>query len=95
MKIVLVLCLFSFFISFFSPAAAQNANNRPFAQMDTNQDGKLSKDEYMTYQMDMAKKVAEFKFSKIDTNSDGELSQDEINEALVKFKEAMEKRKHN
>ncbi len=94
MKIVLVLCLFSFFISSFSPSAAQNADERPFMQMDTNKDEKLSENEYMTYYMDRARKMAEFKFSKTDKNSDGELSQDEINEALIKLKEAMEKRRH-
>jgi Ca2+-binding EF-hand superfamily protein len=93
MKKIFAVCLFSFLLSSFSQVAAQNEGDRPFVQMDTNKDGKLSRDEYMTYQMDKAKKIAELKFNKTDINSDGELSQDEISEALRKFKEAIEKRR--
>ncbi len=93
MKKIIVLCLFSFLLSSFSSVAAQNAGDRAFIQMDINKDGKLDKDEYMTYYLDRAKKMAEFKFSKIDTNSDGVLNQDETNESLRKLKEAVEKQR--
>ena len=93
MKKIIVLCLFSFLLSSFSPVAAQNAGDRTFVQMDTNKDGNLDKDEYMIYFLDRAKKMAEFKFSKTDTNLDGVLSQDEINEALRKVKEVIEKQR--
>lgn len=71
-----------------TPGDFNLAHARHFAEMDTNHDGKVSKDEMLAF---MAKKDAEraqkraqmvdAMFKRLDTNGDGVLSQDELAKA--------------
>ncbi len=88
-KKLFVILLFAFLLISFSQVLAQGASKGIFATMDTNGDGKVSKEEYMAFQ----EKISEAKFNKIDTNSDGSFSQEEWVEALRTLKEAIEERK--
>lgn len=55
-----------------------------FKKMDTNGDGKISKEEYVAHE----KTMAEERFSKIDTNNDGFIDMKEFEEAARKLSEA-------
>jgi Ca2+-binding EF-hand superfamily protein len=55
-----------------------------FKKMDTNGDGKISKEEYLAFE----KQQAEERFSKIDTNNDGSIDVKEFEEAARKLSEA-------
>jgi Ca2+-binding EF-hand superfamily protein len=79
--LTLVLFLFQFTLVF-----AQETPQRVFAEMDANQDGKVTKEEFMTFHMEYAKKIREPKFDRLDTNGDGKITRDEY--AAVNIKEA-------
>ncbi len=55
-----------------SPAFAQGFNSAMAKTMDADQDGKITKEEYMKHSSDMAA------WNKMDTNKDGVLDQKEI-----------------
>jgi Ca2+-binding EF-hand superfamily protein len=58
-----------------------------FKALDTNNDGKLSKEEYVARITDTEKKAkAETRFGRIDRNSDGFLSLEEYKEGQMKKK---------
>ncbi len=71
------------------PAAEHSDAKRPHRNMledvDTNKDGDISKQEFMT--------GAEARFAKMDANSDGTISKQEIEALRAKFKEKMKERK--
>ena len=68
-----------FFLSLLTlaPVFAQDASKKMFAAMDTNQDGKVSQEEFMGYYMDYVEKSRNPRFDKLDTNKDGQISRDE------------------
>ena len=62
----------------FSPVLAQEAAKTLFSQMDTNKDGKVSRDEFMTAHMEGARKLREPRFNQLDANRDGIITKDEF-----------------
>jgi len=89
-KKIIVIFLFAVLSIPFSKALASGSTQRAFDLMDTDKDGKISKDEYMAFQA----KISEAKFKKTDANSDGMLTKEEMKAAFRAFKEAIEKRRH-
>ena len=77
--LTLVLFLFHFTLVF-----AQETPKTMFARMDTNQDGKVSKEEFMTFHMEFAKKAQDARFDRLDTNRDGTISKEEFSAVTVK-----------
>jgi Ca2+-binding EF-hand superfamily protein len=59
-----------------------------FKALDTNNDGKLSKDEFVAQYKDDAEKKgkAEMRFPRLDTNNDGFLSLEEFKAGMMKKK---------
>jgi hypothetical protein len=55
-----------------------------FTAMDTNQDGRITKEEFMIFHMKFAKNVQENRFNQLDTNGDGMISKDEFSARAVK-----------
>lgn len=67
------------FLSFsFSLVLAQDTPKRVFSQMDTDKDGKVTRDEFTTFHMDLATKGREARFNQLDTNKDGKVTRDEF-----------------
>ena len=60
-----------------TPVFAQDASKKMFAAMDTNQDGKVSQEEFMSYYMEYVEKSRNPRFDKLDTNKDGMISREE------------------
>ncbi|MHC4258982.1 MAG: CocE/NonD family hydrolase [Planctomycetota bacterium] len=87
-SLLFLICLFAFLSSSSSQVLAQSAAKEIFAVLDTDGDGRISRDEYMAHQM----KLTEVKFNRIDTNSDSWLSEKEVIEAFRALKETLEKR---
>jgi Ca2+-binding EF-hand superfamily protein len=77
--LTLVLLVFSFSLLF-----AQETPKSIFAKMDTNQDGKVSKEEFMTFHLEFAKKAQDARFNRLDTNGDGMISREEFSAVVVK-----------
>ena len=77
----IVILLFSF-----SAVFAQETAKKVFNRMDANQDGKVTKEEFMTFYMEYARKAREARFNRLDTNGDGKISRKEF--MAVRIKEA-------
>jgi len=88
MKKILALALIAGMFMPMLTAQAQKGKSpeERFKALDTNSDGKLSKDEYLAQYKDDAEKKgkAEMRFPRIDTNSDGFLSLEEYKEGTMK-----------
>ena len=85
-KLVLALSLAIILSFYFSTVMAQDNAKKAFALMDADQDGKVSKEEFMNFYMEYAKKNQDPRFNQLDTNGDGNISRDEF--MAVKVKEA-------
>jgi Ca2+-binding EF-hand superfamily protein len=83
-SLTLVLFLFNFSLLF-----ARETPKSMFAKMDTNQDGKVSKEEFMTFHLEFAKKAQDARFNRLDTNGDGMISREEFSAITVKEARAM------
>jgi hypothetical protein len=55
-----------------------------FAAMDNNRDGRITKEEFMTFHMEFAKNIHEVRFNQLDTNGDGMISKGEFSARGVK-----------
>ena len=67
------------FLSFScSLVLAQDTPKRVFSQMDTDKDGKVTRDEFTTFHMDLATKARGARFDQLDTNKDGKITRDEF-----------------
>jgi Ca2+-binding EF-hand superfamily protein len=72
------LVLLVFFLFSFSIVFAQETAKKVFDLMDANQDGKVTKEEFMTFYMEYAKKARDARFNRLDTNGDGKISRKEF-----------------
>lgn len=70
-------------------------SDQEFAAMDTNKDGKISKEEYQKFIVDQALKKSEESFKSIDTNNDGYVTKKEYQTLLDEFANAMEEMTKN
>lgn len=92
-KMLFTMFLFAFFSFSSSLVLAQDTPKKgPLAKMDTNKDGKISKDEFMTFHLEQARKRGEMLFNKADANTDGVLSREEIIEVFSAIREHLEQR---
>jgi len=79
MKRKLVVMFLIIFVPFcFSLVLAQDTPKRVFSQMDADKDGKVTKDEFMTFHTEVATKAREARFDQLDTNGDGKITRDEF-----------------
>jgi Ca2+-binding EF-hand superfamily protein len=62
----------------FSFVMAQDTPKEIFSQIDADKDGKVTKDEFMTFHMEPATKIREARFDQLDTNKDGKITRDEF-----------------
>jgi Ca2+-binding EF-hand superfamily protein len=92
MKKILTLALIAgMFMPLLSGAQEKKGNKSPedqFKALDTNNDNKLSKDEFIARVKDDAEKKGkmEMRFGRMDTNNDGFLSLEEFKEGSMKKK---------
>lgn len=93
-KKLFVPCMFVVFSSLLCQVWAQDKAEGPFKKMDTDKDGMVSKDEFMVFHMEQAKKRGEIIFSKSDTNGDGLLTSEEVVAVLNALKEKVEQRRN-
>ena len=77
-KRLFVMFLIAFLSFAFSPVLAQDTPKKVFSQMDTDKDGKVTRDEFTTFHMDLAGKGREARFNQLDTNKDGKITKDEF-----------------
>ena len=70
--------VFFLFILPLTPVFAQETPKKVFARMDTNQDGKVTEEEFMTFYVEYAEKLRQARFDKLDTNKDGMISREEF-----------------
>ena len=82
--LTLVLFLFNASLLF-----AQQTAKGMFANMDTNQDGKVSKEEFMNFHLKFAKKAQDARFNRLDTNGDGTISREEFSATTVREAKTM------
>jgi len=62
----------------FSLVLAQDTPKKVFSQMDSDKDGKVTRDEFTAVQMDLARKGREARFNQLDTDKDGKITRDEF-----------------
>jgi Ca2+-binding EF-hand superfamily protein len=92
MKKILALALIAgMFMPLMTGAQEKKGNKSPeerFKLLDTNSDGKLSKDEFIARVKDDAEKKgkAEMQFSRLDKNNDSFVSLEEYKEGMMKKK---------
>jgi Ca2+-binding EF-hand superfamily protein len=91
MKKILTLALIAGMFMPMLSAQAQKGNKSPeerFKLLDTNSDGKLSKEEFIARVKDDAEKKgkAETQFSRLDKNNDGFVTLEEYKEGMMKKK---------
>ena len=77
-KRLFAMFLFAFISFCFSLVLAQDTPKMVFSQMDTDKDGKVTRDEFTTFHTDLARKVREARFDQLDTNKDGKITKDEF-----------------
>jgi len=93
-KILFALSLVILFSFSFSQVLAQDdAAKKIFAEIDTDKDGKVSKEEYMAWHMKYATKIREDRFKKLDVNGDGKITRDEFMDVQLKEAEFIGKLK--
>jgi Ca2+-binding EF-hand superfamily protein len=93
-KILFALSLVIILSFSFSQALAQDdAAKKIFAEIDTDKDGKVSKQEYMDWHMKFATKIREDRFKKLDLNGDGKITKDEFMDVQLKEAEFIGKLK--
>ena len=93
-KKLFITFMFIVFSSLLCQVWAQEKPEGPFKKMDTNKDEMISKDEFMTFHMEQAKKRGEMIFNKADANGDGVLTKEEIITVLNAIKEKAEQLKN-
>jgi Ca2+-binding EF-hand superfamily protein len=93
-KFVVAVAVISMILSAGTCAVAKDRSggrmslDRRFQAMDTDQDGKVSRTEYMTY----SEKAAERRFQRLDANGDGFVTKEEQEESMSGFRrKAMQK----
>jgi Ca2+-binding EF-hand superfamily protein len=72
------LLTFVFILFSCSIVFAQETPKKVFDLMDANQDGKVTKKEFMTFYLEYATKIREARFDQLDTNGDGKISRKEF-----------------
>jgi Ca2+-binding EF-hand superfamily protein len=77
-KRLFAMFLFTFISFCFSLVLAQDTPKKVFSQMDSDKDGKVTKDEFTAFHMDLATKAREARFNQLDTNKDGKVTKDEF-----------------
>lgn len=75
------------------PQRQRKSVEERFKELDTNKDGKLSKEEFMKDVPEARKAAREKRFEEMDTNKDGFVTLDEMKAAFEKMKERREKNK--
>ncbi|MCR4319590.1 MAG: EF-hand domain-containing protein [Candidatus Brocadiaceae bacterium] len=93
-KKLFIVFMFIAFSSLLCQVWAQEKPNGPFKKMDINKDEMISKDEFMAFHMEQAKKRGEMIFTKADTNGDGLLTKEEVINVLNAIKEKAEQLKN-
>jgi Ca2+-binding EF-hand superfamily protein len=86
MKIILFALSLVIILSFsFSQALAKDdAAKKIFAEIDTDGNGKVSKEEYMAWHLKHAKKIRKDRFKVLDLNGDGKITHKEFLEVTLK-----------
>lgn len=77
-KRLVAMFLIVFFSLSFSLVLAQDTPKKVFSQMDSDKDGKVTRDEFTAFHMDLATKAREARFDQLDTNKDGKITRDEF-----------------
>ena len=77
-KRLFTMFLVSYLLFSFSLVLAQDTPKRLFSQMDADKDGKVTRDEFMAFQMEEAQRIGKVRFNRIDRNKDGMLSEKEV-----------------
>jgi len=82
-------------IVFAQDGAKPERKGNPFGKMDTNKDGKISKEEFLASPMAQKNpERAEARFAKLDTDKDGFLSADELKAGAAAGREGGHKKKN-
>ena len=88
--LTLMFLLFHFSSVFAQESPAGTGTKTPnnpqgiFTAMDSNQDGRITKQEFMTFHMNIAKNMQDARFNQLDTNGDGKINKDEFSARKVK-----------
>ena len=77
-KKLLGMSLIIFICFSFSLVLARDNPKELFALMDADKDGKVTKEEYVNFHTEYAKKIREARFNQLDTNGDGKITRDEF-----------------
>jgi hypothetical protein len=63
-----------------------------FKAIDTDRDGKISRNDYMKYAAEQAAKTAEKRFTRTDVNKDGFISSEELKKVIPKGRKKVEEK---